>query len=140
MAVNCVSVFNFRSSGNLELCTENTSLAAYEKAYNVLQSESVDEVVLERLRPDSAASGDSFEVVKFLVVMLHEMRRSHPRMLEEDYGLSDEEYEHLEAVLHYLDNQQKWDPYESWPAVLFPESYCSSTSSQNLVPSKVRSG
>ncbi|VDN17355.1 unnamed protein product [Gongylonema pulchrum] len=84
-----------------------------------LQSQSVDWALLEQLKPEFAATGDNFEVAKFLVVLLHELRISQPALLEEDYGLSKEHNEHIAVVLQHLAHQHSWDPYDSWPAILF---------------------
>lgn len=78
-----------------------------------------DALFLEHLKPDLASTGDNFEVAKFLVVFLNELRISLEVVFEEDYGLTEEETKHIGAVLCYLENHQNWDPYESWPAVLF---------------------
>ncbi|MCP9257317.1 hypothetical protein DINM_000566 [Dirofilaria immitis] len=110
---------------------------AYVKAYQALKDQMTDASFLEHLKPDLAATGDNFEVAKFLVIFLNELRISHEVTFEEEYGLTDEENKHIGAVLRYLEDHQNWDPYESWPAVLF-QSDDESTNFQNFVTPKIR--
>lgn len=74
---------------------------------------------LDHLKPDLAATGDNFEVAKFLTVFLNELRIGLEVVFDDDYGLTEEENKHIGAVLRYLEDHQNWDLYESWPAVLF---------------------
>ncbi|KAK6111870.1 hypothetical protein QQG55_45375 [Brugia pahangi] len=106
-------------TGKFKKCEEKSSQDAYTKAFQALTDQMTDASFLEYLKPDLAAMGDNFEVAKFLVVFLNELRISLEMVFEEDYGLSEEENKHIGAVLHYLEDHQNWDHYESWPAVLF---------------------
>ncbi|KAM3728872.1 Ciliary rootlet coiled-coil protein [Dirofilaria immitis] len=92
-------------------CEEKSSQEAYVKAYQALKDQMTDASFLEHLKPDLAAT--------------------------EEYGLTDEENKHIGAVLRYLEDHQNWDPYESWPAVLF-QSDDESTNFQNFVTPKIR--
>lgn len=89
------------------------------KAYQILIEQMTDASFLEHLKPELAATGDNFEVAKFLVVFLNESRICLEKVFEEDYGLTDEENMHIGAVLRYLEDHENWDTYESWPALLF---------------------
>uniref|UniRef100_A0A0R3S2P7 Calponin-homology (CH) domain-containing protein n=1 Tax=Elaeophora elaphi TaxID=1147741 RepID=A0A0R3S2P7_9BILA len=100
-------------------CEEKSSQEAYTKAYHALVDQMTDASFLDHLKPDLAATGDNFEVAKFLIVFLNELRISFEVVFDEDYGLTEEENKHIGAVLRYLEDHQNWDPYESWPAVLF---------------------
>lgn len=97
-----------------------------------------DASFLDHLKPDLAAMGDNFEVAKFLIVFLNELRISLEVIFDEDYGLTEDENNHIGAVLRYLEDHQNWDPYESWPAVLFQGSDDPPVGVENLITPKVR--
>lgn len=93
---------------------------AYNETFNMLKEKSGQEALTEQLKPESAADGDSFEIMKFLIALLNEVRISYPVLLESnDLSLSDEDYEHIESIFIHLDQPENWDPVDSWPAILF---------------------
>uniref|UniRef100_A0A915PVT4 Uncharacterized protein n=1 Tax=Setaria digitata TaxID=48799 RepID=A0A915PVT4_9BILA len=120
-----------------EECEEKSSQEAYAKAYQALKDQMTDNSFLDHLKPDLAGTGDNFEVAKFLVVFLNELRLSLETVFEEDYGLTEEQIKHIVAVLRYLEDCHNWDPYESWPAVLF-QNNDEPTDLKNFITPKVR--
>ncbi|KAL3989403.1 hypothetical protein ACH3XW_27530 [Acanthocheilonema viteae] len=125
------------TTGKFKKCEEKSSQEVYTKAYQALVDQMTDALFLDHLKPDLAATGDNFEVAKFLIVFLNELRISLEIVFDEDYGLTEEENKHIAAVLHHLENHQSWDPYESWPAVLF-ESNHEPIDVENFITPKIR--
>ncbi|EFO17538.1 hypothetical protein LOAG_10961 [Loa loa] len=124
-------------TGKFKKCEEKSSQEAYTKAYQALMDQMTDASFLDHLKPELAATGDNFEVAKFLVVFLNELRISLEMVFEEDYGLTEEENKHIGAILCYLEDHQNWDPYESWPAVLF-QSGDEPVDSKSFITPKIR--
>ncbi|VDK77454.1 unnamed protein product [Litomosoides sigmodontis] len=125
------------TTGKFKKCEEKSSQEAYTKAYQALVDQMTDVSFLDHLKPDLAATGDNFEVAKFLTVFLNELRIGLEVVFDEDYGLTEEENKYIGAVLRYLEDHQNWDPYESWPAVLF-QSSDESVDLENFITPKIR--
>lgn len=115
----------------MEAVERSSPLETYQEAYQVLQNLPADASLLDQLKPEAAATGDSFEVAKFLVVLLNEVRINFPHFLQDDYGLSMEENNHIATVLLYLEHPQRWDSFDSWPGILFPTSVTSPAKGSN---------
>lgn len=91
-------------------------------AFEALRELSTSEDFLIHLKPEAAATGDNFEIAKFLSVFLHEICILHPDLLEEDCNLCTEESLELKVLLKHMQEPETWDTYESWPAFLFQPS------------------
>ncbi|VDM97080.1 unnamed protein product [Thelazia callipaeda] len=130
------TITHLLTKGEFRLCEERLSEDSYLKAYKALKDQAIDASFLEHLKPDLAATGDNFEVAKFLIILLNELRISREAVFEEDYGLTDDQNAQIKSILHYLEDQENWDSYESWPAVLF-ESDNESCKSHNFSTPKL---
>ncbi|VDM26946.1 unnamed protein product [Toxocara canis] len=99
--------------------SQQSATVAYEKALAFLNKMSTERAITEQLSPQSAATGDQFEIVKFLVALINEMRISNQELLNFHYGLDPIVFAHLSDIFRHIDDQANWDPVDLWPSVLF---------------------
>ncbi|VDD87657.1 unnamed protein product [Enterobius vermicularis] len=104
-------------------------LQAYQKAKEVLLR--FDSVLCpsKYLDEKQAAGGDPFEICKFLLALLNELRCTYPEAFGGDAlinsRLSDDCQRKIADMLNYLDDPDLWDTFKSWPAILMdPSKLC----------------
>ncbi|KHN74404.1 hypothetical protein Tcan_15853 [Toxocara canis] len=113
------TVVHFLESGEKRIMSQQSATVAYEKALAFLNKMSTERAITEQLSPQSAATGDQFEIVKFLVALINEMRISNQELLNFHYGLDPIVFAHLSDIFRHIDDQANWDPVDLWPSVLF---------------------
>ncbi|VDK17544.1 unnamed protein product [Anisakis simplex] len=105
-------------TGQKRLVTCDSPKRAYSEAMEYLKKVSNDSSIIDQLSVGQASDGNKFEVVKFLVGLINEMRITHEQLLYDNYGLSSHIFEHLNAIFLHIDDQPNWDPIDSWPSIL----------------------
>ncbi|MFH4976895.1 hypothetical protein AB6A40_003604 [Gnathostoma spinigerum] len=115
------TLLHFIKAGNLTV-KESTANVIYQQVLEAIAMSQTDEPIIEKLNVEGAVAGDTFEIAKFLVALLNELRISNAEAVlpsEGSYGLSSQQISHLKRIFLYMDNSDEWDRNESWPAVLF---------------------
>uniref|UniRef100_A0A0N5AAZ4 Dynactin domain-containing protein n=1 Tax=Syphacia muris TaxID=451379 RepID=A0A0N5AAZ4_9BILA len=104
------------------IATSVEPLEAYQKAKEVLIRSCSMLSPLEYLDEERAAGNDDFEICKFLLALLNELRCTYPEIFGSDpflnSRLSNSCQRQIVDMLNYLDDPESWDSAQSWPAVL----------------------